>query len=160
MVWVLYLNLFYWWNECSLFSHQFPNPIILIQLQPLLATFTTFSRPSPGTCLSLCSQVYLIFNEGSIERIHVYKCNKEWSNLNNLVWKIFCIILWGDSRAPSSNRFSSSWVRRQPRAPKFSCACFNVLAPGMGMVPLEMHQFIATCYQPESCDMCRPKLII
>jgi hypothetical protein len=62
-----------------------------------------------------------------------------------LVWKMFWIIFCGDSLAAYSNWSNSSELKRQPRAPKFSSACFTVLIPGIGIAPLQMHQFIATC---------------
>lgn len=57
---------------------------------------------------------------------------------------MFWIILWGDSSAAFSNCSNSPELSCQPRAPKFSSACFMDLTPGIGMVPLQMHQFIAT----------------
>lgn len=39
---------------------------------------------------------------------------------------------------------TSSAVKRQPRAPAFSSACPPVLAPGMGIVSLQISQFNAT----------------
>lgn len=62
-----------------------------------------------------------------------------------LVWKMFCTIFLGDSKAADSNSCISSELSFQPRAPKFSSTCLIDLTPGIGIVPFVMHQFIATC---------------
>jgi hypothetical protein len=46
--------------------------------------------------------------------------------------------------AVASRAAISSTPKRHPKAPKFSRACSRVLAPGMGTVPLQMHQLMAT----------------
>lgn len=63
----------------------------------------------------------------------------------HFVWNTFWIILRGESRAAYSNWSNSSEVSCQPRAPKFSSACFTDLTPGIGIVPLDIHQLIAIC---------------
>jgi hypothetical protein len=63
-----------------------------------------------------------------------------------LVWKMFWIMFLGYLLAAYFNwSNNSSELRRQQRASKFSSACFTVLTPGIGIAPLQMHQFIATC---------------
>lgn len=62
-----------------------------------------------------------------------------------LVWKLFCIIFFGTPAAILSSSSISFWSSFQPSDPMFSWACLRFLAPGMGMVFLQMHQLIAIC---------------
>ena len=47
--------------------------------------------------------------------------------------------------AAVSNSKTASGRRDQPVAARFSLAIARVLPPGIGTVPLHMHQLIATC---------------
>lgn len=61
------------------------------------------------------------------------------------VWKMFCTMPFFMLCAATSSAASSLRLSRQPRAPRFSCACDKSFAPGMGTVPLQMHQLMDTC---------------
>lgn len=60
-------------------------------------------------------------------------------------WKIFCTDCCLIFPAASSNPSTSSGDNRHPNAPKFSRACDKVFTPTIGTVPLQTHQFKATC---------------
>lgn len=60
-------------------------------------------------------------------------------------WKTFCTDCFLIFPAASSSPSTSSGDNCQPSAPKFSLACAKVLTPTIGTVPLQTHQFRATC---------------
>lgn len=60
-------------------------------------------------------------------------------------WKIFCTDCFSIFPAVRSNSSISAEESCHPRAPRFSLACARVLTPTIGTVPLQMHQFRATC---------------
>ena len=55
----------------------------------------------------------------------------------------------GALRAACSRARVSSRLSLQPMAPTASWTWLRDFAPGMGMVPLHMHQLIATCIKPK-----------
>ena len=61
------------------------------------------------------------------------------------VWKTFWTIFLGAAIAADSSSEISAELSLQPSAPKFSSTCLTVLTPGIGIVPLQMHQLMATC---------------
>ena len=61
------------------------------------------------------------------------------------VWKTFWTIFFGAAIAAASSSAISAELSLQPSAPKFSSTCLTVLTPGIGIVPLQMHQLMATC---------------
>ena len=63
------------------------------------------------------------------------------------VWKTFWIIFFGAAIAADSSSDISAGLSLQPSAPKFSSTCLTVFTPGMGIAPLQMHQFMATCVE-------------
>jgi hypothetical protein len=79
---------------------------------------------------------------------HTQSCNLAyWDNrcvTPQLVWKMFCTMLLLQRVAAASSSATSPLLNRQPRAPRFSLACARSFAPGIGTVPLQMHQLIAT----------------
>jgi hypothetical protein len=73
---------------------------------------------------------------------HRYSCNVQ--PRAQAVWKIFWIMPRGAWSAADSKLATSSLLRRQPIAPRFSSACFKLFTPGIGIAPLHTHQLIAT----------------
>ena len=61
--------------------------------------------------------------------------------------KTFWIIFFGAAIAADSSSDISAGLSLQPSAPKFSSTCLTVFTPGMGIAPLQMHQFMATCVE-------------
>lgn len=61
-----------------------------------------------------------------------------------LVWKMFCTMLLLQRAAAASSSATSPLLSLHPSALRFSFACTRSLAPGMGTVPLQTHQLIAT----------------
>ena len=61
------------------------------------------------------------------------------------VWKTFWTIFFGAAIAADSSSAISAELSLQPSAPRFSSTCLTVLTPGIGIVPLQMHQLMATC---------------
>lgn len=58
---------------------------------------------------------------------------------------MFCTAWFSTLAAATSSSTISSSESRQPNAPRFSLACARVFTPTIGTVPLQMHQFRATC---------------
>lgn len=140
------------WNDLLRANHL---PFMVLSWIPVLVAFyavvqSIFSISLPAWFLwnflgSIFIQLHLLIRKTSFSilslstRTQLHFCDTD------LVWKIFWIIFLGDSRAAYSNWSTSSEPNLQPSAPRFSSACLTVLIPGIGIVPLEMHQFMATC---------------
>ena len=61
------------------------------------------------------------------------------------VWNTFCTIALFSLPATASSSATSLSLSRHPSAPKFSSTWHRFLAPGIGTVPLRMHQLMAIC---------------
>ena len=66
-------------------------------------------------------------------------------NSNYFVWKTFWIIGFSIFAAALSSSSTASCRNDHPVDPRFSLACSIVLAPGIGTVPLQIAQLMATC---------------
>lgn len=84
---------------------------------------------------------FRFFSKDDCRNMHTHTCIQH----GQAVWKTFWIIFLGAAIAADSSSEISAELSLQPSAPRFSWTCLTVLTPGIGTVPLHMHQLMATC---------------